>query len=189
MKNDFNRLLALGAIPVLMFIAGCTNPAGGQPPPPPDPNAINNSPLKTLTGHKHDPYIEVLVRTFGLTNADRAAIDLNDIFKGINDTAINRLSSANINEFGIVAGLDTSNRHAFTGFTNGKNADEGHIAFFSHPTETLTSGGLQSVINVARTDVETDNVPFLPDNWINGIPPQANTNQAMFAGMIPQSTR
>jgi len=30
MKNDLKRLLALGAIPVLMFLAGCTNPTGNN---------------------------------------------------------------------------------------------------------------------------------------------------------------
>jgi hypothetical protein len=34
MKNNLNRLLALGAIPLVMFLAGCTNPTGNDTPTP-----------------------------------------------------------------------------------------------------------------------------------------------------------
>ena len=39
MKNDLKRLLALGAIPVLMFLAGCTNPTGNNDTPLPTPRS------------------------------------------------------------------------------------------------------------------------------------------------------
>jgi len=48
MKNNLKRMLALGVIPVLMFLAGCTNPTGNDTPPPPTPrqeflNFLNNT--------------------------------------------------------------------------------------------------------------------------------------------------